>query len=118
MESTVLDWTRGTDGIAYQRCQSCSAVQYFHRDFCARCGKQSLIGEQSSGTGILYALTTVHRAPSEALRAFTPYCIGLIDMTEGFRVMAHVAAGVKLGDPVSAQFADFGDQRVPIFHAL
>ena len=36
--ATVRDWTQGAEGIAYQACPACSAVWYFHRTFCPRCG--------------------------------------------------------------------------------
>ena len=35
MSDNLADWTKGTEAIVYQSCGACSAVQYFHRSFCA-----------------------------------------------------------------------------------
>lgn len=118
MTERVLDWTEGREGIAYQRCNDCGHVQYFRRDFCAACGKHVLSLLQSAGIGTIYAFTVAHRAPTETLRAFAPYSIALIDMAEGFRLMAHARTGVHIGDPVRAEYMNFGDILIPVFDKL
>ena len=112
---TLLDWTEGGDGITYQRCGHCAHVWYFRREFCPSCGKASPPRQQSTGTGVLHALTRVFRAPSEALRVHAPYSIGLVDLDEGVRVMAHVRDDARIGDRVRAEFVTFGDRRIPSF---
>ncbi len=109
------DWTAGAAGIAYQRCGACEAVWYFHRDFCPRCGHGEPQILAASGRGTVHAVTLVHRAPTEALRALAPYAIALIDAEEGFRLMAHVAPDLAIGDRVQARFVDFGGTLVPRF---
>ena len=70
---------------------------------------------QASGIGRVYALSLVHRAPSEALRKLAPYLVVIIDMEEGFRLMAHGDSSLEIGDRVRARFVDFGDRVVPRF---
>lgn len=69
----------------------------------------------ASGTGRVYALSLVHRAPSEALRKLAPYLIVMIDMEEGFRIMAHGEPSLAIGDRVKARFVDFGGKVIPRF---
>ena len=69
----------------------------------------------ASGLGRIHALTVVHRAPNEALRAFVPYAIALIEADEGFMLMAHASTGVKIGDRVKATYRDFAGTLVPLF---
>lgn len=114
-DDTILDWTRGGDGLAFQRCGSCRAVWTLRRAFCPACGDPSPVTAQASGRGTVYAVTTVARAPSEALRAHAPYHIVLVDCEEGFRVMAHGAAGLRIGAAVRAEYIDFGGHRIPRF---
>lgn len=109
------DWTQGTEGIAYQRCSSCSHVWYFRRSFCPRCGSTDPTTVQASGAGVVYAVTEVMRAPSEQLRSLAPYAIGLIDTDEGFRIMAHVDRGVDIGERVRVRYIAFGDAFLPQF---
>lgn len=114
-DTGVLDWTQGGDGIAYQRCAACATVWTMGRAFCPACGHAPPVTLQASGRGIVYAITSVARAPSEALRAHAPYHIVLVDCAEGFRAMAHGAAGLRIGDAVRAEYIDFGGRRIPRF---
>lgn len=109
------DWTQGTEGIAYQRCGACRAVWHFRRTFCPRCGSTDTTMAQASGHGVVHAVTEVMRAPSEQLRPYAPYAIGLIDTDEGFRMMAHVERGVGIGERVRVRYITFGDALLPQF---
>ena len=115
MSQRLRDWTQGGEGIVYQRCPTCDAVWYIHRDFCPRCGKTGPQTLQASGRGTVHATSLVHRAPTEALKALTPYLIVLVDAEEGFRMMAHGARSLSIGERASARFVRFGEAMVPFF---
>lgn len=115
-DGEVLDWTQGGAGIAYQRCDACQALWYMRREFCPGCGHAAPTTAQAGGRGVVYAVTVVTRAPSEALRAHAPYTLLLVDCAEGFRVMAHGTPGLRIGDAVQAAFIDFGGRTLPRFH--
>jgi uncharacterized OB-fold protein len=109
------DWTGGRAAILYQRCGACRNVWYFRREFCPRCGVAGPATLEAGGRGTVYAATTVSRAPSEALRARAPYRIVMVDAEEGFRLMAHGAEDLAVGDAVSARFVAFGALLIPFF---
>jgi len=113
--SPVLDWTRGGAGIAFQSCSACGHRWYFRRDFCPRCGAGSPADRQASGLGTVHAATLVTRAPSEELRAHAPYLIVLVDADEGFRLMAHGAHQLRIGERVRCRFVSFGGRLIPFF---
>lgn len=115
MNDTILDWTDGTAGIAFQRCDGCAHVWYFRRDFCPKCGRREPRVAQASARGTVHAITLVARAPSEALRPYAPYAIALIDTDEGFRLMAHIVPDARIGERVRAEFIPFGEALVPHF---
>lgn len=115
---TLYDWTRGTDGIAYQTCPACRAVWYFHRGFCPACGGADPETRQASGRGEVHALTSVARAPTEELRAHAPYTIVLVDAEEGFRMMAHGEPGLRIGDRVNVRFVDLAGRKIPFFESV
>ncbi|HZP86662.1 MAG TPA: OB-fold domain-containing protein [Burkholderiales bacterium] len=112
---TIADWTQGSEAIVYQTCRSCTAVWYFRRTFCPRCGCDHPVARQASGRGVAHAVTLVTRAPSEELRAHAPYAIALIDADEGFRMMAHAASDVAIGDRVQCTFTQIAGRLVPRF---
>jgi uncharacterized OB-fold protein len=105
--------------LLYQHCRRCDRVQFYPRAICTRCGGTSLEWRRSAGTGTVYAVTVVYRPPSSAFKADVPYAIALIDLDEGFRMMANVFSGdpeaVAIGDRVRVTFERRGDQAVPQF---
>jgi uncharacterized OB-fold protein len=113
--SAASDWTKGYEVIRYQRCESCGSVQYFRRAFCAACGGTLLVEEQSAGAGRIYATSLVCRAATPETRAHVPYNIVLVDMKEGFRMMAHGDDKLVIGDAVTARFVEFAGRLVPYF---
>jgi uncharacterized OB-fold protein len=118
MSETAADWTHGHEAILYQSCESCGRVQYFRRDFCAACGSAVLTEHRSSGEGTVYATSLVCRAATPDTRAHVPYNIVLVDTTEGFRMMAHGADDLAIGDRVSARFVPFAGRVVPYFERM
>ncbi len=67
------------------------------------------------GAGVIVAATRVERAPSAEWRALLPYTIALVDAAEGFRMMAHAAPDVAVGDAVVARFRQVDDALLPCF---
>ena len=115
MSDKPSDWTRGEAAIVYQSCRSCDKVQYFRRDFCAACGSTELREVRASGKGKIYATSLVCRAATPETRAHVPYNIVLVDTAEGFRMMAHGAGDLAIGDHVVARFVPFAGRIVPYF---
>lgn len=79
--------------LRYQSCARCGAVQLIPRSLCAQCQGDALDWHEASGYGKVLTHTTVYRAPTPAFREEAPYVIALIDMDEGFRLVANVAGG-------------------------
>ena len=109
------DWTTGQEAILYQLCGACHQPQYFRRGFCAACGSTELTEKRASGKGIVYTTSVVMRAATPETRAHVPYNIVLVDAEEGFRMMAHGADDLAIGDRVAARFGQFAGRLVPFF---
>lgn len=115
-EATELKgWTDGADAILYQSCGACRHIWYFRRAFCPACGDASPQIHRASGTGTVYAATLVRRAATPKAKTHVPYAILLIDMVEGFRIMAHGESNLRIGDRVVAEFRPFTGRRTPYF---
>ncbi len=76
----------------------------------------------SAGHGVVYTYTVVRQHGHPFFRSRAPYVVALIDMDEGFRVMAEVDAdpdGVRIGQRVQVGWEDHrvGDERlaIPVF---
>ena len=114
--STSQDWARGGHHLVFQRCTKCQNTWYFNRSFCPACGHQAPTPTLSTGRGMVHASTLVQRAASDAFRAIAPYRIVLVDLDEGFRVMAHGNKLVVIGDRVHCQIQDIAGRPLPFFN--
>jgi hypothetical protein len=111
-------WAGCAEGeLRYQRCAACGAVQFHARPFCRNCGAAPEWAT-SQGLGTVYAVTRVSRAPTAEFAALTPYEILLVDLDEGFRMMAHGARGLAIGERVRVTFAPVGDRALPRFERV
>jgi uncharacterized OB-fold protein len=101
--------------LRFQACEDCGAVQRIPRGVCANCHGLRLSWRDSAGQGTVLSHTTVHRAPTAAFKADTPYVIALVDLDEGFRLMVNArGAPLAIGQRVRIGFEPRGDQAVPI----
>jgi uncharacterized OB-fold protein len=113
-------WAACLEGeLRHQACRGCGKVQFYPRALCAGCGATDLEWRRSGGLGVVYAVTVVYRAPSEPFRADVPYAVALVDLDEGFRMMANVVGddpeGVAIGDRVRVVFEMRGEVALPQF---
>lgn len=81
-------------------CGECGRWHFFPRLCCPHCHSEALTWRQPSGLGTVYSTTTVRR-PSNG-----DYCVCLVDLDEGPRMMSTVAgvppAEVRIGQRVRA----------------
>jgi uncharacterized OB-fold protein len=111
--TALADWTEGAEAVLYQSCDTCHHVWYFRRTFCPSCGSQTPQTKRASGEGEVYATTIVCRAATPEAKAHVPYAIVLVDMEEGFRMMAHGDNELVIGDKVATQFRPFAGALAP-----
>ena len=105
MDSSASPFAQGLAAgvLRYQRCGACGQALTGQRFARAVCGSVQLDWCDAAGSGTVHAVSTVHRAPTEAWRALAPYTLVLVDLDEGPRVMAHGAPGLVIGQRVRAQ---------------
>ena len=120
---TQAFWQGCAQGVLrYQCCAACGAVQRVPRSLCEHCQSDSLEWHDSGRLGTVLSYTTVHRAPLPAFKAMVPYMIAIVDMDEGFRLMANadkaVIDGMAIGARVRIGFAQVDDAALPIVEAL
>jgi len=98
------DWTQGEPAILISRCATCSFAWYLDRQACPRCGGHDLVRDPCSGTGTVFASSTVHRRVVGTGNCDGPLGIALVDLDEGIRVMGRCPPGTPVGQRVVAQF--------------
>jgi uncharacterized protein len=104
--------------LRYQFCLDCDSPQTLTRYACRKCQSLKLAWREAKGTGTVYAITLVTRAPSDSFRALVPYTLVLVTLDEGPRVMAHGHADLKIADRVSAQSFKHDDRTLFLFQKM
>lgn len=108
--------------LRYQKCESCGTVQRIPRSLCEHCQSQALQWSTSAREGTVLSFTTVYRAPLPVFKADVPYVIAIVDMAEGFRVMANAlpeaAANLAIGAKVRIGFSDAHGMALPVVAAV
>lgn len=114
-------WAAAEEGrLVLQQCKDCKTHRFIPRLICPECGSDAVGWADASGRGTIHSLTTVHRGPTPAFRANTPYIVALIDLEEGPRMMANIigdnANNAAIGDAVMVCFEEReGGAKVPQF---
>jgi uncharacterized protein len=104
--------------LTYQVCRVCGQVVFHPRRHCTGCISSDLEWRDSAGLGTLYTFTVIRQNGQPFFRARIPYVVGLVDLDEGFRMLAEIAAdpqAVHVDQRVAVTWEDHGDLSVPLF---
>ena len=118
-------WEATREGrLLVQWCTACDRAVFYPRAFCPRCAARgsALEWRGASGRATVYAAGVEHR-PEAAGAAFSggePYCVALVDLEEGVRMMTNVVGcppdEVRSGMAVSVTWEPLSDGRqLPLF---
>ena len=110
-----------------QWCTQCDEPVFYPRAACPRCGPPAagLTWREASGRATVHAAVVEHR-PDAAGAAFSggqPYCVALVDLEEGVRMMTNVVGcapdDVSAGMAVTLTWEPLSDGRqLPLFEPV
>jgi uncharacterized OB-fold protein len=112
------------DKLLLKRCGGCGKAHHPRRMFCDACTSNDMQWFEASGTGTIYTYSVVHRAPTEAFQAETPYTVGIVELDEGVfffsRFYTRDGGGeVAIGAHASVEFEEVGSfGRMPVFYVV
>jgi hypothetical protein len=96
--------------LVYHYCDACNRVLFPLRQVCTGCASENLTLKVSSGQGSIYSFTTQYREAHPFFADSTPSTLLLVDLKEGFRVLANLVEAVEcdiaVGSAVEAIFDD------------
>lgn len=105
--------------LTYQVCRNCAGTVFYPRRHCAHCTRGELQTRKSAGRGTVYSFTVIRRSGHPYFRERTPYVVGLIDLDEGFRMLAEVVSDgsdpVTVGQNVRLDWEPSEELNVPVF---
>ena len=104
--------------LTYQVCTGCGQVVFYPRRHCTGCTSGELERRDSAGRSTVYSFTVIRQNGHPFFRARLPYVVGLIDLDEGFRMVAEIEAApeqVHVNQRVAVSWEDHASLSVPLF---
>ena len=105
--------------LSYQTCRKCGAIVFYPRSHCTRCTSTELMWHDSEGRGTIYSVTIMRQHGHPAFRARLPMAVALVDVDEGFRLLAEIVTddpfSVHIGQPVTLAWITEGEVTLPGF---
>jgi uncharacterized OB-fold protein len=110
-EDTAPFWEGCDRGeLLAQRCRPCRTFRWPPGPGCPTCGSAESEWVAMSGTGTVYSWVVVRVPLTEALAAQIPYAVGLIELSEGIRIVSTISGcgvdDIHAGMAVRAVFPD------------
>ncbi|QTJ70260.1 OB-fold domain-containing protein (plasmid) [Rhodococcus sp. ZPP] len=102
-------------------CDDCSRSFFTPQLICPHCLGEEWSYQTSTGRGIVYSSTVVHRSPSPALPA--PYELAIVEMDEGWQLLTNIVTTgdepTPIGARVEVTFVDIDENwTFPAFHTI
>ena len=101
--------------LMVQRCRACDGYVFIPQPVCTHCLSDDLEWVRSSGRGVVYSYTTVHRPQQPAFT--TPYVCAIVEVEEGWHMLTNLVdvepGDVRVGLPVEVVFHAF-DGRITL----
>ena len=84
VNSDTEEWWEATRDrrLLVQQCRQCGHFQHYPRPFCLSCRSTDLGFKESTGHGVIYSFSVVHRSPDPYLFE-PPYVVALVQLEEG-----------------------------------
>ena len=108
--------------LLVQWCTECDRGVFYPRAFCPHCGDggSALEWRTATGRATVYAASVEHRPAPGGFSGGEPYCVALIDLHEGVRMMTNIVGcppdDVRSGMAVEVTWEPLSDGRqLPLF---
>lgn len=127
VEATAFWEATRDERLLVQWCTSCDRGVFYPRVFCPHCaaGADALEWREASGRATVYA-AVVENKPEAAGAKFSagePYCVALVDLEEGVRMLTNVVGCppdyVHCGMALTVTWDPLSDgRRLPVFEPV
>lgn len=104
------------------RCGSCGDRFFIPEPLCPGCGSDDWSWQPSSGEGVVYSYSVVHRSPGPGFEV--PYVLAVVDLDDGWTMLTHLLVEpdrAAIGERVRVRFTPIagpGSALVPAFEPV
>ncbi len=107
--------------LLVQRCTGCGMYIFIPQPTCTACLCGDLEWVKSSGKGVIYSCTTVHRPQRREFDV--PYTVAIVELEEGWHMLSNVIdtphEKIEIGMPVEVSFVKMTEEiTLPLFRLV
>lgn len=107
--------------LILKNCLSCGLSHFYPRSICPHCHSDNLDWIESPGVGEIYSFTIARRPAGPHFTEKVPYCIAIVQLNEGPRLMTHLITkypdDIRIGLNVKVHFDRmYTDFTMPVFY--
>jgi uncharacterized OB-fold protein len=119
---TAEFWAAAARGVLVRPvCADCGRSFFSPQIACPACLSESWSWQPSSGRGVVYSATVVHRAPGPEFEV--PYRLAVIDLAEGWSMLANLVGGAPeevppVGAAVEVTWVTHAGRVLPAFREV
>jgi len=102
-------------------CHSCGRPHFYPRSACPHCWGEKYEWRAARGDAVVHSVTAVRANPPSAFKPLLPYCIAVVQLEEGVRMLTNIVSdqpSTKVGDRVRVEFAERGGEVLPLFRPV
>ncbi|WP_370327875.1 Zn-ribbon domain-containing OB-fold protein [Euzebya sp.] len=115
---TAPFWAAAAEGrLVRPVCDRCGTSFFTPGIACPACQSEAWTYVESSGRGVVYSHSVVHRPPVPGRR--TPYVVAIVDLDEGWHLLTNVVGcapeDVRIGMDVEVRWVTEDGVRLPAF---
>lgn len=104
--------------LRVQKCADCAAYTFIPAPCCSSCLSENLEWVDSSGQGVLYSYTLVHRPQQPSFEV--PYIVAVVELEEGWHMLSNLKdvapEEVEIGMPLEVIFEERSPEiTLPLF---
>ncbi|MFK7896260.1 MAG: Zn-ribbon domain-containing OB-fold protein [Myxococcota bacterium] len=104
--------------LRVQKCADCDAYVFIPAPCCSSCLGEDLRWVESSGRGVLYSYTVVHRPQQPTFEV--PYIVAVVELEEGWHMLSNLTEvapeAVEIGMPLEVVFEERSPEiTLPLF---
>lgn len=99
-------------------CEDCGRNFFTPQIACPGCLSENWAYRRSSGRGVVYSSTVVHKAATPDIEV--PFGLGIVDLEEGWSMLATLVGDrvPAIGEPVQVTWVERNDRVQPAFVAV
>jgi len=88
-------WKGCREGVLrLPRCNACGRFHFYPRRFCPFCDATEIAWVEASGKGSIYTYAIVRQPIEAAYAAMVPYCIAVVELAEGVRMLTRIIGAI------------------------